>query len=246
MEIRNNVKASTQIVERLTANRPERGDFGKHISDLTACLRRRWIEHHSTNKGASPYALTFLRGSALHQLLSGDDGTEEQSMEADGLIGTIDHTDSKGGIWEWKTTMMWDGKLDNPSDWPESWLSQIAAYCYLANALSINVGVLHLQGDGRQNRLASLRVYTVSFTDDELESNWHNLLGRSRIVTGGDEPPVMYRLGTWECKNCNYLAHCLPELKVLGEYPKTVRPAMSLAEALAGLQEVTSEADGSA
>ena len=237
MQIKNNAAAANAIVTKLTADRPERGDFGHHISDLTACLRRRWIEHRSTNKGASPYALTFLRGSALHQLLSGAT-SKELELRRDGLIGTIDHIADNGSLWEWKTTMIWEGKLDDPSAWPESWLSQVMAYCFLAEIPSINVGILHLQGNGTTHRLASLRVYTLDFTEAELSQNWLNLRMRSQVVTADEEPAVGYRLGQFECKNCAFLGHCLPELKGLGDFPRTERDSMSLAEALNGSREV--------
>ena len=224
MKINNNAAKADEIVTRITA-RDERGDFGRHISDLTACLRRRWLDHYQPTTGPSPLGLTFLRGTILHEALSGH--AEEVKREVDGLLGTVDHIDDDG-LWEWKTTMIWAGKLDDPTAWPESWLMQMAAYCYMHGTLIINVGVLHLQGDGRSNRLACLRVYRIEFTPEESLANWKILRERSEVLTWKDlfglhepvEPPVHYRLGAWECRNCPHLSHCLPELKLLGDKVK--------------------------
>ena len=223
MKIAVNTAAADAVITSL-AEREPRGDFGRHISDLTACLRKRWLDHYAPPSDTpDPLLLTFLRGEVLHKMLSLD--AEELSLTRDLLLGTIDHIDDDGHLWEWKTTMIWAGKLDDPSAWPESWLMQVAAYVYMAEMRDINVGVLHLQGDGRSNRLAQLRVYTLEFTPEELSDNWLTLMSRSAIITatGGDtmtecypvEPPVTTRLGSWECKSCAHLAHCLPDLNLL-------------------------------
>src|SRR3990167_4123807 len=71
MKIQLNQAAADAIVTRLSPTE-ERGDVGHHISDLTACLRKRWLDHNKPADGPNQLALTFLRGSALHQLLSGE------------------------------------------------------------------------------------------------------------------------------------------------------------------------------
>ena len=239
MKIQLNQAAADAIVTRLSPTE-ERGDFGHHISDLTACLRKRWLDHNKPADGPNQLALTFLRGSALHQLLSGE--ASEAQFALDDLIGTVDHIDTHGGLWEWKTTMIWAGKLDDPSAWPESWLMQVAAYVYMNSNqstragdddiipnYSINVGILHLQGDGRSNRLAQLRVYKITFTPEELAANWLTLRSRSATLLAGPEPAVTTRLGQWECKFCAHLPYCLPELKQMGEFPRTVRESPDVA-----------------
>lgn len=225
MEIQANQAAADAVVTRLSTSTPNRGDFGHHISDLNACLRRRWLEHHQPPDGPNPLTLTFLRGSVLHDMLSG--GVPEIELHVDDLIGTIDHIDPDGGLWEWKTTMIWAGKLDDPSAWPEPWLIQTAAYSFMAgsirlslptspdslqDSIPVNVGVLHLQGDGRSNRLPILKVYRVTFTNQELLDNWLRLKSRSSLILSPTEPSVNTRLANWECKNCPYHPHCLPEL----------------------------------
>ena len=223
MQIASNTAAANRILSHLSETTP-RGDFGSHVSDLTGCLRRRYRDRFDPAPGPSPFTLTFLRGAALHQLLSGN--SAETSITVDGIIGTIDHVDDKDGLWEWKTTMMWNGKLDSPADWPESWLWQTAAYCYLASTTVINVGVLHLQGDGFRkgpgtSRMPILRVYCVIFTPEEIAANWAMLQSRRDVllksVADTAEPPVSYRLGSWECENCQHLAYCLPDLRLLGD-----------------------------
>ena len=90
--------------------------------------------------------------------------------EEDGIIGSLDgELHSYQGI---EAIVEMKSKHSSPSDPTENWryMAQCKAYCYLSGCNTAWMPILYLPRRGPPN--AELFLYTITYTDDEIDSNW--------------------------------------------------------------------------
>lgn len=69
-----------------------------------------------------------------------------------------------------RTVSMFDTSLSLKKNW--MWLAQIKAYCKAAKTLFCKLHVLFVCGDYKFPITPQLKIFTIKFTQDELDENW--------------------------------------------------------------------------
>ena len=158
-------------------------------------------------------ALKFLRGRVIERAI----GTEQEPIERDGIILTIDDIHPLYGMTEIKSVMKDSSKfdpLDAKAGYPH-WITRIKAYCYANDVDRMNLVVYFLVGNMwiKKTKSVDLKAWELRFAKDELAENWAKLLDRRDALVAafkaGEPPPATYAAKeSWECKGCEMSVGC--------------------------------------
>jgi CRISPR/Cas system-associated exonuclease Cas4 (RecB family) len=174
------------------------------VTDLIYCLTRKYYD--VTNPGVvevSPQTkMMFIIGLGLESVLLTKRRMVFAAGEKYGIHYHIDSLD-RDVLVELKTTRM--SAKTTPDQFPESWVTQLKSYCYLAETTQAKVAVLHIIPP-------ALNTWEIQFTREELDDHWEWMLKRKRVWDKAVETeiapaPFVYNLD-WECKNCAYKIVC--------------------------------------
>lgn len=172
---------------------------GMHVSDLIYCLTRSYWNKVDPLPATDTDLLRFSIGLGLERVFVQFEATRPTELfEEDGIVLSPDFI-LQGVHSELKTTRF------SPGKWADTWLRQIAAYCYATDQILYNLLVLHIIQP-------ALKAYRVLFTQEELEENWGEILARREILQGALDtqvPPLAFTYNEpWECNGCKYKLRC--------------------------------------
>lgn len=175
---------------------------GIHCTDAIYCLRKTFWNKTCPLPPAPIESMHFLVGLGLQDTLLGKPSPSPKIR--DGIWVSADYLEA-GMYLELKTTMMGEKRL-NDHDFPEGWIKQLKAYCYVYERHSIVLLVFPLLSK-------KVLSYVFTFTDEELAENWDWIWTRAReleICLEKSELPKSKGFD-FECKDCRYRLRCQVE-----------------------------------
>lgn len=182
---------------------------GLHVSDLIYCLTRSFYKHTDPEPPTEDEIGLWAIGWALERVMISR--LHVEPLEVDGIVGTIDFAFPDGTPADLKTTRLAPKgrKGENGFQFPEGWLRQFKAYRYMLNkqgqpSHSFGVVAVHLIQP-------EIKVWHLSFSDQELEENWEWLLTRANYLESmyASNDPMPYQHNqSYECTNCAYSLRC--------------------------------------
>lgn len=174
---------------------------GIHATDCIYCLRKPFWNRTNPLPPTPTEILYFIRGLGMQDAMLGKDSPTEIIHQ--GIILSPDYY-KDGVLAELKTTMIGVKRLD-AYDFPEGWVKQLMAYCYV---LKRHSGLL-IAYPLFQTQLLS---YIGEFEDEELEVNWKWVMERAKQLMEAyttDVTPTVEEEEKWQCSNCRYALRCL-------------------------------------
>ena len=216
MKIREALELEREYVRKLTEKHfPNR--TGIHATDLNYCLRKQVMRVQGRKEGSyvesTGAVMQYLRGQALHVLLTVGEGEKEYEWE-----GVVCHPDDvvDGVLYEYKTTLMSSELTKTRTEaLSDSWLRQAMTYALAVGTVRVVFVVMHLMGNYK-DRVPCLKVWDVLFEEKELMDHakwvrerrdvWREALDRSVL------PGVQYRAWETECKGCDFELYCQKEV----------------------------------
>lgn len=176
-----------------------------HVSHLVYCLTKGYHELTNSLSPTDQEVMLFALGYGLERVLLREESHAEAG-EVDGIKYSPDFVPLSGGKAELKTTRQSVGK-----EFPETWMEQIMAYCYAEKLTNYDLAVLHIVGNYKPP-FPCIAGYRLTFTQEELDANWANLLKRKMVLVVALEtktpPPPKVWCKDWECKYCRYKIRC--------------------------------------
>lgn len=176
---------------------------GFHVSDALYCSRLAYFRKMGYEEEYSESLETlFITGKGHHAIME-ILPRKEVRVEKDGVMGTIDMIGDMPT--EIKTT-----RKSMSSDIPETYLNQLAAYCYMCGCSRGRLFILYLMGNYRPPT-PKIVSYIVHFTPIELSTFWKIILMRKDIIEAAVEigvPPEKESEFEWQCGNCSFRKVC--------------------------------------
>ena len=183
---------------------------GWHVTDLTCCPRKTYFRKKGIKGETSNGRILALTAGRAHHELIEISPIREVPVEKDGIKGTVDMVEER--ICEIYTTRR---RSEDPRAFKMK-LKQLMAYCYMLGRNEGDLIIFHLIGVTGSTE-PKLRVYTFTFTDEELEKNWKELKRRKEIIELAlmNGKPPDEKGEPWECRNCPYLKICQGQSEIL-------------------------------
>ena len=186
-----------------------------HVSDLLYCLRRSFFEKLGEEaEGDTKGNLTMMLGEAFQAwLLPGVEGAAFR-VTYEGVVCTPDGIavleSGERVPLEIKSTRTSSNKIPGyaySGATLNHYVDQVATYCLSLGVTSGRIAVLYMSGDYRANRDATLVVYAVAFSQEELE-RWARIISHRQALLlsamqTGEPPPIDEHL-PWACGYCPY------------------------------------------
>lgn len=175
---------------------------GIHATDCIYCLRKPFWNRTNPLPPTPTEILYFIRGLGMQDAMLGKGSPSEITHE--GITLSPDYY-KDGVLVELKTTTIGVKRLD-AYDFPEGWVKQLMAYCYVLKLKSAILIVLTLIR-------SELLSYVLTFEEEELEANWKWVVERAKQLmeayTINVEPAEATEEENWQCSNCRYALRCL-------------------------------------
>lgn len=204
-------------------NYGERDNVTTHLSDVASgsCIAIPYYRKMAIKQGlAEPEinddsALFFLRGRVIERVI----GSEMAPRVCEGVTFTLDDFHPEYGYAEIKSTAS-DMSRFQPETMYEHWRSRILGYCHALDICAMNLVVMFLVGNTASHKWAKpgrktvgLRAWALSFTPDEIQKNWDDILYRKDELEGSirdDRPldPLMVTPQGYECASCVHQPIC--------------------------------------
>ena len=111
------------------------------------------------------------------------------------------------------------GQLPVPAkELSERYVDQVMAYCKMKNVRTAKIIVVHIVGGWKAtNFMPRMKVWDITFTQDELDRHWSTMMARKGVLEFEleqgkvvDDYPPPY---TWNCSYCQYTDQCPNSLK---------------------------------
>ena len=204
-------KAVPEIVEKILDEISKRYGLdhsraGIHATDLIYCLRKVYWAKTDPLPPTPKELLYYIRGLAMQDVMLDKPSTKLLPFLRDEITASPDYI-VDGIPLELKTTLIGKKRLDT-YDFPAGWLKQLMAYCSVMGVEQAVLVVFTII----QTEILS---YILNFTDEELLSNWNELLGKKAELKLALESNVVPRPlnEEFECKDCKYRLRCM-ELEI--------------------------------
>ena len=223
MKIVENEKARRDVLDKLSRRGAPHPRDEWHVSKLVCCPRSSYFWKIGA-EWEPPYpdalTLTFARGRAHHSVLEVYKVKKKVVKRSD-IIGHIDTIGDR--VTEIFTTMLSLGQVDSIEKVAEIFsikVSQLKCYLYMSEGIVTegDLMVFFLMGDYSRPIRPELKVYTLSFEEEELEDHWKFILKKRDVInyleTIGVAPDLMGE--SYECINCGYISFCKDWLKAKG------------------------------
>lgn len=223
MKSQRNTNFETQILNKMMDQIIEdRTDQFPGVTNLIFCITKAYWERLNGRPTENRQTkLFFTTGLAIERaLIDNWKGEEQLAGEEEGIFYHIDGFDSESkSVVELKSTRISvrkstgikdiHGKIKYRDiefeDYPQHWIKQIAAYCYITKTTKAKLAVLHVI-------TPEILVWDIEFTPVELQSNWMLLQSRRSDLIKGLElkvPPTPFEYNMeWECKECTWRMFC--------------------------------------
>jgi hypothetical protein len=181
---------------------------GIHLSTLIYCLTRSFFDQQDMIEPTDNEVMLFALGLGLQDVLT-PTSANTPIYEKEGITFSPDmyFEVPNFGMVELKTTRMSSGK----EVLPETWFEYIKGGCYMIGSNIYDLAILHMLGNYHPP-FPILRSERLTFTKEELQSNWDYLLERKAVYCKALEtniPPEPYKYcKEWECQYCRYKLQC--------------------------------------
>ena len=204
------------LLRRQGGSHRYRGNW--RVSKLVCCQRNAyWWRTGTPWLPDDPVSLelTFTRGKAHHLILEVYLDREKE-LEKDEITG---HYDMKGDrVVEIFTTTVGLNRVKSPIDAATVFrikANQLKCYLKMEDDLKGDLMIFYLFGDYSRPIKPQLKVYTMEFEVDELNTHWKGILNRRDNLewrVSVEEPPE--EVGEpYECINCGYRYKCVELLQ---------------------------------
>lgn len=202
-------KLSSAIIQQLKdeylTERPEI----PHLSELIYCLTRSYDNRMSPEPPTDEEVMLFCLGFGLERVLLGDFAKMPMKCK-DGIYYSIDFISLGDVRAELKTTRT-SMKKHEEEGLQQSWLQQMAGYCYAEGHTEFDLATLYILGDYRPP-FPKIIGRKLQFSELQLTLNWTYMLNRRDIFmqhyNAGVRPePYIYNM-SWECQYCKYKLRC--------------------------------------
>jgi len=204
VDIRENLIARRKLLEALK-ERFLKPRGGWHVTDLLVCPRKTYFRRIGEYEFMQDEAvLLFTAGRAHHDILEYLP-LREFRVEKDGIEGHIDMIGDR--VTEIFTTRT--PKTKNPEDFKMK-IMQLEAYLAMVHETEGDLMVFYLMGAWGKDILPDVKIFTVSFEEDEIKEHWSNLVRRKKMLEEcikKRKPPEETGF-PWECKNCGFKYKC--------------------------------------
>ena len=208
----------------------DRGGF--HVSDLVGCIHEAFFKKTQPRELDEEKILLFTLGRAGQDILDaaskslGIEPNPEQVVLMD-VTGSLDGFKEGNGtpeadnypklpsgfVSEIKTT-----RSSSNKELSERYVDQVMAYCKMKNVRTAKIIVVHIVGGWKAtNFMPRMKVWDITFTQDELDRHWSTMMARKGVLefeleqgkVVEDYPPPY----TWNCSYCQYTDQCPNSLK---------------------------------
>jgi len=159
--------------------------------------------------------LTFTRGKAHHGILEVYPD-KEKKLKLDDITGHYDM--KKDRVVEIFTTTLGLNRIKNPIDAATVFrikTNQLKCYLKMEGGTEGDLMIFYLFGDYSRPIKPQLKVYTMEFEKNELNTHWKGILNRREDLewrVSAKEPPE--EVGEpYECINCGYKYKCIKWLQ---------------------------------
>lgn len=180
---------------------------GIHLSSIVGCLTRSFWNEVNYTIPTHEETMLFSLGYALQDVLT-PDTAEAPIYSLEGITYSPDYQIklSQDITAEIKTTRM---SADKPLS--ELWIDYMMGGCYILGIKEYHLAVLYLMGSWKPP-FPELKVWKITFTDEELMFNWSRLMERKTVYTHSLEinrPPQPFEYcREYECKSCKFKMQC--------------------------------------
>ena len=180
---------------------------GIHLSTLVYCLTRSYFNLTNYTKPTDEEVMLFALGYGLQDVLT-PDKAEAPLYELEGITYSPDFQIITG---DGKTVEVKTTRMSLNKDLPETWLVYMMGGCHILSINEYYLTVLYMMGNWKPP-FPQLRSFKLTFTEEELNSNWLYLLDRKEVLedaiaTGKPPQPFTYCYD-WECKHCRLKLQC--------------------------------------
>jgi hypothetical protein len=179
---------------------------GWHVSDLVQCLRKTYYDknpEYAREPGPDDRAI-FLLGKSQHVIIQAANGGTEvkvRLMLPEEVHGTVDVYLPDTSLFEWpteiKTTRSHD--IKEPAFGMPQYIEQLAAYCLATRNQTGTLAVWYIFA-----MPPMLRVWDITFSDQELNAFNAELAMRLSLISQDDTIPSVNEHRHGECKTCRY------------------------------------------
>jgi hypothetical protein len=209
MEVRDNLQLDKLIITHLADKYKIREKReGRHLSTLVYCLTRGFLDNSIPPEPTDEEVMLFALGYGLQEVITPSQATTP-TYSKDGITYRPDMLLDipNFGLVEVKTTRK---SMKNP-EINESWLAYIKGGCYIRDTNSYDLSVLYMMGN-YSPPFPKIKSCRLTFTQDELQSNWDYLVQRNDILNKCIEvklPPEPCKFCyEWECSYCRHKTIC--------------------------------------
>lgn len=218
-----NQELSRAVLDRLSEEYLSDERTIPHLTELIYCLTRSYDDRIDPTPPTDEEVLLFCMGFGLERILLKRFERPETRCK-DGIYYSVDFISLRDVRAELKTTRT-SIKRHNEEGLTQTWLEQIAGYCYAEGKLDFDLATLYLMGNYAPP-FPKVIGRRLSFSIGELEANWAYLLNRQEWymyhLQHGMRPEPYKWNKIWECIYCRYKLRC--------EVVAKIGPVMDLCE----------------
>lgn len=223
VQISENFELEKIVIDRLRKRVGPRNPLAKSVTKFVCCPRKTYFRFVGIPCLISDSTtLTFSRGRAHHEILEVFD-PKEVDVEKDGIPGHIDMVyDHPVEIY---TTIVSASAVEKVEDVPEVFplkYKQLCAYVYMVASCPIKDGFIHepgvghllpfhILGDYTRPVKPKIKVWTMIYTQAEMERNWNEILEKRDYI---EQCMAEGKIPEWtgydfECINCEFNPVCM-------------------------------------
>ena len=172
---------------------------GIHLSTLIGCLTRSFFNEVNYVKPTEEEVMLFALGYALQDVLT-PAAAEAPLCTLEGITYSPDYQIKLQGdtTVEIKTT-----RQSSNNDISESWIKYMKGGCWILGIQEYHLAILYMMGNWKPP-FPKLKVFKLTFTDEELLINWGWVMQRKRVyeqALADHRPPRPFAYcEDYECK----------------------------------------------
>jgi hypothetical protein len=187
---------------------------GVHLSTLNYCLTKGFWDLNCPINPSDTELLNFATGYGLQEVMfpASTDSNSGGYFEKEGIVYRPDgmlpvRLDGLDRLVEIKSTRS-GAKRYQEGQLPETWITYMKGGCYIRGVTTYDLGVIYLS----ERPSAKIISETISFTEDEILSNWTWIKSRYNLYKNSidtNTPVTPFTTApSWMCDNCRYKMTC--------------------------------------
>ena len=180
-----------------------------HLSSYITCRTRSFLDQKQTTEPNDEEVMLFALGYGLQDVLTPRDASAPV-IEKDGILYSPDMILSNK-LNEIKTTRKSAKYHFMDDSLPVTWIDYMMGGCYMMEKAEYDLIILYMMGN-YSPPFPQLYAETIQFEKNELEENWHKIMGNKLVldqaIKVGVPPEPFKNCYDWECKYCRYKLVC--------------------------------------